>query len=248
VRAVVAAALGSSRKNPAGGSYHYSSSNSGSGSIGGAEQGILSATTKQRYTKGDSDGIDLDIGMTTGIDKHKLISPSIGRRKRRLRLPLQLRDITLLHRLWEAHFLPSQLTICLLFSSIYAAKVPAAAIHPTLAWAFWFTGVLRTASFIGMNIGLTLYDGWHTLCVTARARDMARAGIPGTGFAFRAGWWHPRSLAERLIFPLAGTLFGSVPAVHAELSHFWTDRLVYRVSQKPVFAALAADGERAFPT
>lgn len=154
------------------------------------------------------------------------------------RLKIRPRHLVLLHLLFEAHFLPSHLTILLVFSSIYTLVTPAAAIHPSLAWAFWFTGVLRTVSFLWMNLCLSLYDRWHTLSVTARARDMAKAGISDTGFAFRNAWWHRQQLTERICFPIAGTIFGSIPAMHAEISHFWTDRLVYRVSQKPIFASL----------
>jgi hypothetical protein len=39
---------------------------------------------------------------------------------------------------------------------------------------------------------------------------------------------------DYLLFPLAGTIFGSVPLIHAAFAHFWTDRLAYKVSEKPV--------------
>jgi hypothetical protein len=103
-------------------------------------------------------------------------------------------------------------------------------------WAFWITGVLRGFSFVGVNACITLYDRWYAICVGARARDMAKAGLNDTGFSFRK-WHHLQQLAERICFPIAGTVFGSIPAIHAEMSHFWTDRLVYRVSKKPTFAS-----------
>jgi len=139
---------------------------------------------------------------------------------------------SLIHLLWEAHFLPCQLTILLLFSSIYTFYTPPSLIHPALLWTFWFTGLLRALSFVGMNIAFCFYEGYHSVSVNARANDMDRAGLPD-GFTFRS--WHWKYLMERIFFPVAGTIFGSIPAVQAEVSHFWTDRLVYRVSKKPTF-------------
>ncbi|KAF3388135.1 hypothetical protein DPV78_012322 [Talaromyces pinophilus] len=152
------------------------------------------------------------------------------------RLPLRTRHLALLHLLFEAHFLPSHLTILLLFSALYTAFVPAANIHPTLAWAFFITGFLRGISFVGMNACITLYDRWYSICIRSRANDMAKAGLKDTGFSLRK-WYQLQQLAERICFPIAGTVFGSIPAIQAELSHFFTDRLVYRVSKKPSFAS-----------
>jgi len=59
------------------------------------------------------------------------------RKTRKLRV--RLRHVLLLHLLFEAHFLPCHLTILLLFSSIYTVVTPTSAIHPSLAWTFWFT-------------------------------------------------------------------------------------------------------------
>lgn len=174
--------------------------------------------------------------MWGALDTGFAVRQSLGRLtgKGQPRMRLRLRHLVLFHLLWEAHFLPCHFTILLLFSSIYTFVTPPSQIHPMLAWTFWFTGVLRAVSFVWMNICLTLYDRWHALCVSARARDMARAGLLDAGFSFRT-WWHGKHLIERLCFPIAGTIFGSIPSVHAEISHFWTERLVYRVSKKPTF-------------
>ena len=48
-------------------------------------------------------------------------------------------------------------------------------------------------------------------------------------------WYKPQYLLDRVCFPVAGTIFGAVPTLHAVFAHFWTDRLVYRVSKKPTF-------------
>ncbi|KAJ5215529.1 uncharacterized protein N7498_001936 [Penicillium cinerascens] len=107
-------------------------------------------------------------------------------------------------------------------------------LHPSLNWVFSITNLLRTLSFMGMNICLVLYDRWHSICLDARMQDMRDAQIPGTGYSQRI-WFHPQYILERLCFPVAGTLFGAIPTLHAVFSHFWTDRLLYRVSKKPIF-------------
>jgi hypothetical protein len=63
---------------------------------------------------------------------------------------------------------------------------------------------------------------------------MTAAGLTDTGFSPRA-WRYSKYLLERVLLPTAGTVFGTVPTLHAVFAHFWTDRLVYRVSKKPTF-------------
>lgn len=147
---------------------------------------------------------------------------------------LRLRHFALLELLWEAHFLPCHLTIIMLFSVIYTGWVPVEQMHPTLAWSFSTTNLLRTLSFLAMNGNLVLYEWWHALCLNARMRDMQEANLPDTGCARRT-WYHPKYLLDRIGFPIAGTIYGAVPTLHAVFAHFWTDRLVYRVTQKPTF-------------
>lgn len=45
-----------------------------------------------------------------------------------------------------------------------------------------------------------------------------------------------------IVFPIAGTLFGSIPAIHAQIRQLWSVELAYTVSLKPDFkASLIAD-------
>ncbi|KKK13941.1 hypothetical protein ARAM_005608 [Aspergillus rambellii] len=150
---------------------------------------------------------------------------------------LRPRHLALLHLLWEAHFLPCHLVILLLFSTVSEQLTPREALHPDMAWAFWFTGLLRAGSFVWMNLCLVLYERWYAVCLQTRKTDMLAAQVADTGFSVRR-WWHLPMLLERLVFPVAGMVFGAVPTVHAVFSHFWTDRLEYRVSKKPKFASL----------
>jgi len=148
------------------------------------------------------------------------------------RMLFRVKQWALAHLLWEAHFLPSFLMIIMLISSVYSAFTPPELMHPDLNWAFQFTGLLRIISFVMMNICMVVYDHWHYFCVNTRSLDMMDAGVVDVGFSFRNRW--ARSfLLDRIIFPVAGTLFGPVPALQAVFSHFVTDKLVYKVSQKP---------------
>lgn len=148
------------------------------------------------------------------------------------------RHVVLLHLLWEAHFLPSHLLILMGFSGIYEFCTPASQLNPSMKWAFWLTSLLRTSSFVWMNICLALYERWHALCVNARTRDMHEAKLAGTGASQRT-WWHVQYLLERICFPVAGTVYGPIPTMQAVFSHFWTDRLAYKVSKKPAFQSMA---------
>ncbi|KAI2737068.1 CAZyme family GT2 [Penicillium roqueforti] len=140
----------------------------------------------------------------------------------------------LAHLLFEAHFLPCHLIITLAMSSIYFAFISSESMHPDLEWAFQFTGVLEVCSFIMMNICMIVYGNWHNFCVNTCLTDIMVAVVPDAGFSFR-NEWNGGTLLERILFPMAGTLFGPVPAIQAVFSHFWTDRLVYKVSRKPSF-------------
>ncbi|KAH1906659.1 hypothetical protein KXV57_005284 [Aspergillus fumigatus] len=134
------------------------------------------------------------------------------------------RHLALIHLLWEAHFLPCHLIILMVFSTIYTLLTPPASLHPTMAWTFDLTNLLRASSFIGMNMCIFLYEPWHALCVRTRKTDMQQANVADAGFSERI-WWSPAQLVERICFPIAGTVFGGIPTVHAVFSHFWTDRL-----------------------
>ena len=148
----------------------------------------------------------------------------------------------LFHRLFEAHFLPTHLTILLLSSALFSLTTPVPHMHPTLLWAFDFTGTLRFLGFLCMMLFFRLYESYHDTCLRAREAEMRRAGLYDQmqgGFTHRHWRWN---LLDYFIFPVAGTVFGSIPAIVAEMSHFYTVRLTYRVSKKPQLAARGGRG------
>ncbi|MCJ1478071.1 hypothetical protein MMC13_006746 [Lambiella insularis] len=145
----------------------------------------------------------------------------------------KLNLIILFHRLYEAHFLPSHLTVALFSAVLYTAYIPAVITHPLLLWSFGFNGTLRLIGFILFSFFLFLYEGYHQLCVRTREDEMKRAGLWDRmqgGFSYRS--WK-RNFVDYCLLPVTGTMFGTIPAVMAEISHFWTDQLVYTVSAKP---------------
>lgn len=99
------------------------------------------------------------------------------------------------------------------------------------------TAVLRGASYVIMVAYFAIfYERYHRVCVEARESEMKRAGLYDhmtDNFSHRKPS-RPVTCLDYLLFPVAGTIFGSVPLVHAAFAHFWTDRLAYKVSEKPI--------------
>ncbi|MCJ1389691.1 hypothetical protein MMC18_002548 [Xylographa bjoerkii] len=141
--------------------------------------------------------------------------------------------IILFHRLFEAHFLPSHLTIALVSAVLYSTLVPPILTHRWLLWSFGFNATMRLIGFCLFSFYLFLYESYHQLCVRTREDEMKRAGLWDRmqgGFTHRT--WK-RNFIDYCLMPVTGTMFGTIPAVMAEISHFWTDQLVYTVSAKP---------------
>lgn len=141
----------------------------------------------------------------------------------------------LYHRLYEAHFLPAHLTSALLAEVLYGAILGPAIVstHPLLLWSFSFCGTLRLIGFLGTAVFMYFYESYHLVCVRNREDEMKRAGLWESmqgNFTYRS--WK-KNWFDYVALPVNGTLYGTLPAVVAEFSHFFTDRLVYHVSAKP---------------
>ena len=154
----------------------------------------------------------------------------------------------LYHRLYEAHFLPAHLTVALLAEVLYGAIVganKATGTHPLLLWSFSFCGTLRLIGFLGTNVFMYLYESYHLACVRSREDEMKQAGLwedMQGSFTYRS--WR-KNWFDYCALPVNGTLYGTIPAVVAEFSHFFTDRLVYHVSAKPKLLKLVERVEKA---
>ncbi|KAH8817433.1 glycosyl transferase family group 2-domain-containing protein [Xylogone sp. PMI_703] len=143
--------------------------------------------------------------------------------------------LVLLYRLYEAHFLPVHIAILLLTSSIYTVLVPPPIIHPVLFYTLSLTNTIRLCTLLVLTVFIAIYGRYHSFCVSARYREMNHAGLADAmnGFSYRKFWGWRGNWSDYTVFPIAGTLFGSVPALVALCCHFYTLRLVYKVSKKP---------------
>ncbi|KAB8356635.1 hypothetical protein FH972_024212 [Carpinus fangiana] len=151
------------------------------------------------------------------------------------------RFLPLYHRLFEAHILPIHITSALLLSTLYSFFVPAVVTPFMLSWAFNVTGVMRFLAFLMMVAALMLYERYHALCVGLRERAVRRSGLhyDADTFSKRTSWLYAM---DYVMFPVGGIIFGSLPAVVAQVCHLWTDRLVYHVSAKPKRIVLTDSG------
>ncbi|KIW96592.1 uncharacterized protein Z519_01983 [Cladophialophora bantiana CBS 173.52] len=163
------------------------------------------------------------------LSQHALHGPSLRR--------FTWRNLILFSRLFEAHFLPIHLFLVLLASAIYTALPYPITSCRLLTAAMDLTSVLRGISFALMTIYFVIfYERYHGACIEAREREMRRAGLYeelADEFSYRRRF-SLITMADYVLFPIAGTVFGSVPLLQAIVSHFWTEKLVYLVSAKPV--------------
>ena len=139
----------------------------------------------------------------------------------------------LCHRMFEAHFLPNHITFHLIASGLYTLFTPSAQIPSLLLYALDLTGYLRAASFVIILYFFYLYENFHSICVSSRETEMVQAGLADRlidGFSYRN--WKKHGV-DFVLFPVAGTLFVSLPATVALIWQLWTVSLVYKVSKKP---------------
>lgn len=144
--------------------------------------------------------------------------------------PDYTRIFVLFHRLFEAHFLPVQMTILVIGSTLYLWLVDGAADAPGIGWIFGVCNVLRTLGFIEVGLYLFLYENFHKICVETREKEMSDAGLTkGMHFSHRAT---KKNWIDYIMVPLVATVYGSIPCAQALIWHFWTLDLVYTVSKK----------------
>lgn len=147
-----------------------------------------------------------------------------------LKKPNYQRIFYLFHRLFEAHFLPVHMTILVVASTLFVWVTEGDPDVHDIFWVFDACNVLRTAGFMEIGLYLFLYEKFHRICVTAREREMAAAGLAqGMHFSRRTV---RRNYIDYIMVPLVAPLYGAIPCVQAQISHFWTLDLVYSVSRK----------------
>lgn len=83
------------------------------------------------------------------------------------------------------------------------------------------------------------YEQYHRLCTGLRKEEMRKAGLLEEMAAFDT--FSPNvflkgGIFEAMVFPIAGFIFGVIPALQAVIMHVFTERLTYIVSLKPLLA------------
>ncbi|KAF3156390.1 hypothetical protein EYR41_001197 [Orbilia oligospora] len=149
---------------------------------------------------------------------------------------LTLRNIDLLTRIFEAHFLPAHLFMILITSSIYLAINPSTAISRWVQLSMDVMAYLRTFGFLTMLFYFFFcYERYHKVCVDIRTAALKKSGLYRDieDQISRRDPWSPLTWLDYVIFPVAGLIFGGLPLLHAAFSHFWSVDLNYKVSAKP---------------
>jgi hypothetical protein len=81
------------------------------------------------------------------------------------------------------------------------------------------------------------YQEYHRIALESCRSEMVAAGL-ADGMRVVGGSW--KNVLGCVWIPLVAPLYGSIPAIHAQLSHFWAIDLVYVVSNKTVGAKIEA--------
>ncbi|KAL2015091.1 hypothetical protein VTK56DRAFT_6316 [Thermocarpiscus australiensis] len=168
------------------------------------------------------DGVDSEAAPESGIFSDVVTDT--------LKEPNYERIFLLFHRLFEAHFLPVQMTILVIASTLYIWVTEGTADVHGVSWIFSVCNVLRTAGFMEVALYLFLYEGFHRICVESREKEMSDAGLlKGMHFSRREV---KTNFIDYVMVPLVAPIFGSIPCAQAQICHFWTLDLVYTVSKK----------------
>lgn len=147
-----------------------------------------------------------------------------------LKDPNYPRIFYLFHRLFEAHFLPVQMTILVVASTLYAWVTEGTADIHGVAWIFKICNILRTLGFMEVAFYLFMYENFHKICIATREKEMNDAGLAkGMNFSHRAA---KKNFIDYVMVPLVAPLYGAIPCAQAQICHFWTLDLVYTVSKK----------------
>ena len=146
-----------------------------------------------------------------------------------------IRNMILFTRMFEAHFLPLHYFICIVASGAFAALPRSATEWVWLQTIIDATGWLRAAGFFAMIVYLAIaYEDYHRTCINVRETEMKKAGIyDSESFSIRKPFTLS-TIFDYVLFPVAGVIYGALPAFQAAIMHFRTQELVYLVSAKPV--------------
>ncbi|KAK9486089.1 hypothetical protein V1527DRAFT_93022 [Lipomyces starkeyi] len=164
------------------------------------------------------------------------------------------RVVILLHRLYEAHFLPVHYFIDVLACS-FLPMVVAVPTPSLLSTVLVYTNQLRKAAAFGVIFQMAIYERLHSTALHLRlhsiqtalsspsshispisnsspkSTEIVRQSLKQVDISPRGRWIN---CLDYVLFPIAGTVFGAVPAIKAQILQFWSTSFVYEVSSKPV--------------
>lgn len=148
--------------------------------------------------------------------------------------------MVLLHRMIEAHFLPQHITFLILGGAIYTLLTPTQQIPRLLLQTLDLTGYMRIVTGLNFICFFVLYEPYHDVCIKAREEEMTRVGLADRMIDSFSHRTRRKNVLDFTLFPVAGVVFGTVPAAVAMFSQFWSLSLVYKVSKKPLRTQLPA--------
>jgi len=129
--------------------------------------------------------------------------------------------------------MPAHISILVVASTLYQALVPEDQDTFSIAWTFVSTDILRTVGLVTLLVYFYSYQEYHRLALEARQNEMIAAGLAESmKGSFSARSW--MNVFDCVWIPFVAPLYGSIPAIHAQLCHLWTLDLDYVVSSKPV--------------
>ncbi|KAI5466443.1 glycosyl transferase family group 2-domain-containing protein [Mariannaea sp. PMI_226] len=136
----------------------------------------------------------------------------------------------MMHRIFEAHFLPVHMAILVIASTIYVKVMEDKEDPHNLAWAFIWAERVRIAGILQITVYMFLYESFHRVGVAAREREMVKAGLAdGMNFSRRS---LRKNWKDYLMVPLVAPLYGTIPSAQALVCQLWNQDLVYTVSKK----------------
>ena len=147
-----------------------------------------------------------------------------------IKSPNYRRLIVLSHRMFEAHFLPVQMTVLVIASTLFMRATEGAADIHGVKWMFETCKYLRTMGVFQIAFYLFMYESFHGLAVAMRQREMTDAGLAeGMHFSHRS---LRKNFLDYIMVPLVAPIYGALPSIRAQTCHLWTTDLVYIVSKK----------------
>ncbi|PTD12449.1 hypothetical protein FCULG_00003747 [Fusarium culmorum] len=136
----------------------------------------------------------------------------------------------MMHRLFEAHFLPVHMAILVVTSALYVKLTENNDDPRNLAWIFSWCNIIRIYGFFQIAVYVSLYESYHQAGVSGREREMVKAGLAdGMDFSRRSlkKNWH-----DYLAIPIVAPLYGTIPSAQALICQLWGQDLIYTVSKK----------------